>query len=260
MQVYLAATPDKLREAFRFTDRLAHVAYRVGSDGRLARQNLLARTHGGMMVLGDQECGPIRDVQALCRDVWRECGNRSFCGVAADFEREPSPDRAAFLEAMGRILARNGRQLYVPERYGAQVPQASVLICTALSGGTLRQRLEEAAEAFGRKRLALDLQRLRMAFPLPCPTGEGEPLGPEELEAIMGEKTPSVFYSADLCARYFTCTRGGESRFILFDDADTLRRKIQMGRDMGIQTGFLMYPETADLLPALFGKKQEKGL
>lgn len=259
MQVYLAATPDKLREAFSFTDRLAHVAYRVGSDGRLARQNLLARTQGGLMVLGDQGCGPIRDVQALCRDVWRECGNRSFGGVAADFELEPSPDRTAFLEALGRILARNGRQLFVPERYGAQVPQASVLICTALSGGTLRQRLEAAAEAFGRKRLALDLQRLRMAFPLPCPAGEGEPLEAEELEALMGEKAPSVFYSADLCARYFTCTQGGESRFILFDDADTLRRKIQTGRDMGIQTGFLMYPEVSDLLPALFGKKQEKG-
>ena len=58
MQIYLAATPDKLREAAQFTDRLAHVAYRVGPDGRLTRQNLLARTHGGLMVLGDRGCGP----------------------------------------------------------------------------------------------------------------------------------------------------------------------------------------------------------
>ena len=49
MQIYLAATPDKLREAAQFTDRLAHVAYRVGPDGRLTRQNLLARTHGGLI-------------------------------------------------------------------------------------------------------------------------------------------------------------------------------------------------------------------
>ena len=42
MQLYLAVTPDKLREAARYTDRLAHVAYRIGRDGRLARRDLLA--------------------------------------------------------------------------------------------------------------------------------------------------------------------------------------------------------------------------
>lgn len=259
MQIFLAVTPDKQRTASQYTDRLAHVAYQVGREGHLTRQALLARTFGGLMVLGDRDWDAVRDTAQLCREVWRECGNRNYCGVAADFEQPPSPDRVSFLEALGRVLARNRKQLLVPEEYGQQVRSAQVLICTALSGGTLRQRLEAAAEAFGRKRLALDLQRLRMAFPLPCPAGEGEPLEAEELEALMGEKAPSVFYSADLCARYFTCTQGGESRFILFDDADTLRRKIQTGRDMGIQTGFLMYPEVSDLLPALFGKKQEKG-
>jgi len=253
VQTYLAVTPDKLREAARFTDRFAHVAYQVGRDGRLTRQALLARTRGGMMVLGDRDCGPIRDNAALCRDVWRECGNRGFGGVVADFEHPPTPDRAAFLESLGRILARNNKQLYVPECYGDRVQQASVLICTALSGGTLRQRLEEAAQTFGGKRLALDLQRLRMSFPLPCPTGEGAPLSAGEMEELLGRRQPAVFYSNDLCAKYFTCTGNSESRFILFDDAGTLQRKIQLGQDMGLGAGFLMYPEVADLLPALFG-------
>ena len=256
MQIYLAATPDKLREAAQFTDRLAHVAYRVGPDGRLTRQNLLARTHGGLMVLGDRGCGPVRDAAALCRDVWRECGNRGFGGVVADFEQSPAPDRAAFLEALGRVLSRNNRRLFVPESYGAAVPQAHVLICTALSGGALRQRLEEAAGVYGLRRLALDLQRLRMSFPLPCPSGEGTPLEPAELTALMERRDPAVFYSTDLCAKYFTCTEGGESRFILFDDAGSLRRKIQLGQDMGITAGFLMYPEVSDLLPELFAGRK----
>ena len=41
-----------------------------------------------------------RDPAALCRDVWRECGNRGYGGVLADFERPPSEDRTAFLEAL----------------------------------------------------------------------------------------------------------------------------------------------------------------
>ena len=256
MQLFLAVTPDKLREAARYTDRLAHVAYRVGPDGRLARQNLLARTRGGLMVLGDQGCGVIRDTAALCRDVWRECGNRGFGGVTADFEQPPSPDRTAFLEALGNILGRNNRRLYVPESYGRQVPQASVLVCTALSGGNLRQRLEECGQLYGRQRLALDLQRLRMSFPLPCPSGEGRPMESHELADLLAQKQPSVFYSGDLCARYFTTAENDESRFILFDDAETLRRKIRLGQELGIGAGFLMYPEVEDLLPELFGQRR----
>ena len=255
MQIYLAVTPDKLREAYGFTDQLAYMAYRIGPEGRLTRQNLPMRTQGGLMMLGDRACGPVRDIPALCRDVWRECGNRNFGGVVADFELEAAPDRTAFLEALSRVLTRNGKQLFVPEEYGSRVPLASVLVCTALSGGVLRQRLEEAGQTFGQRRMALDLQRLRMSFPLPCPSGEGMHLTETQLEELLRSKQPNLFYSGDLCAKYFTANAGGESRFVLFDDADTLRRKIQMGRELGIGTGFLMYPETADLLPELYRKK-----
>jgi len=252
--LYLAVTPDKLKEAGRYTDRLAHVAYRIGKEGRLVRRDLLARTRGGLMVLGDREGGPVRDPAALCRDVWRECGNRGYGGVLADFEQPETQDKASFLSALGRVLARNGRWLFVPEPYGAQVAQATVLICTAMSGGNLRQRLEEAINRYGRGRVALDVQRLRMSFPLPCPSGEGQPLTGEELTALLERKQQSVFYSSDLCAKYFTDTDGSGSRFVLFDDTDTLRKKLHLGQELGISTAFLMYPEVADILPDLLGR------
>ena len=180
MQIYLAVTPDRLRQALSYTDRPAHVAYRVGEDGRLTRHSLLAATRGGLMVLGDEGEHALRDPVQLCREVWRECGNRGYTGVIADFEGPVSDARTAFLCRLGEVLARNRRQLLVPEPYGRLAPTARVLISTALSGGTLRQRLEEAAAVYGGDRLALDLQRLRMDFPLPCPSGEGRPLtGPE---------------------------------------------------------------------------------
>ncbi len=72
---------------------------------------------------------------------------------------------------------------------------------------------------------------------------------------MMAQRQPSVFYSGDLCAKYFTSTQEGESRFVLFDDAGTLRRKMQLGRELGIATGLLMYPEVEDILPELFGRR-----
>lgn len=259
MQLYLAVTPDKLREAARYTDRLAHVAYRVDREGRLTRRDLLARTRGGLMVLGDQDCGFIRDPAALCRDVWRECGNRGYGGVLADFEKPPAEDRTAYLEALGRILARNGKRLFVPEGYGGRIEQAMVLVCTALSGGNLRQRLTDCIQRFGQGRVALDFQRLQMSFPLPCPSGEGEPLDREKLEEMRQQKGQSVFYSGDLFAKYFTFTDKGNSRFVVFDDASTMQRKLRLGQELGIGTGFFMYPEVEDLLPELMGQKRRDG-
>ena len=175
--------------------------------------------------------------------------------MAADFEENPTPDKAAFLEALSRVFVRNRMRLFVPEAYGRAVPQAHVLICTAISGGTLRQRLNEAAQMFGQQRLALDLQRLRMSFPLPCPEGEGTPLNGEEFNGMLRQRQPTIFYSGDLCAKYFTCTEQNNSRFVLFDDADTLRRKIQLGQEMNLSAAFLMYPEVSDLLPELFRRQ-----
>ncbi len=251
MQLYLAVTPDKLDAALKCTDRIAHVAYRIGGDGHLERRALPGGVRGGIMVLGDGDCGKITDGDALCREVWRECTNRGFGSVMADFVQPCMQDKADFLRKLCDTLLRGGRELYIPENYGCEVERAAVLICTAISGGMLCQRLEEAKERFG-DRIALDLQRLRMDFSLPCPRGEGRPLDCEALQALLSEE-PAVFFSEDLCAKYFVHPCGCELRFVLFDDAHTLRKKLQLARHMGIGTAFLMYPEAEDLLPELFG-------
>ena len=241
-----------LETALKYTDRIAHVAYRIGSDGHLERQELPPRLHGGVMVLCDDGCGEIGDMDRLCGEVWRECVARGFGSVMADFEQSCTPDRAQFLRKLCDILMRNRRGLFVSESYGCEVDRAAVLICTAVSGGTLCQRLEEAKARFG-NRVALDLQRLRMDFPLPCPGGEGCALDRETLCAFLGEK-PDVFFSEDLCAKYFTRPCECELRFVLFDDAVTLRKKLHLAGNMGIGTAFLMYPEAEDILPELFSR------
>ena len=64
-----------------------------------------------------------------------------------------------------------------------------------------------------------------------------------------------MFFSQELCARYFTYTRNREIHFVLFDDADTMTQKMNTAAGMGFSTAFLMYPEVRDLLPKLFPGK-----
>ena len=76
-------------------------------------------------------------------------------------------------------------------------------------------------------------------------------LTPEELASLRERCGAAVFFSEELCANYFSYTAQGRAHFVLFDTAETLRRKLRLGRERGMETAFLMYPEVSDLLPEL---------
>lgn len=253
MQSFVAVTPEQAREAASYNRGLAHVAYRIGPGSTLLRQSMLLDTRGGLLSISDRDAPFIEEPVALCAAVLRECGRRNYSGVLLDFEESPRRDRLAFAERLSQALSPSRRTLYLPENYAGAAQNAVVLICTALSGGNFRERLQEAAGTYGGAgRLALDMQRLRMDFRLPARSGEGNPLSSEAFGRLMERKSPSIFFSQDLCARYFTYTVDSEAHFVLFDDADTLHQKLKIGAAMGFSAAFFMWPEVQDIAPALF--------
>lgn len=260
MQIYLAVTPEASREALTHCRNLAHVAYRIGPGSALLRQSLLLQTKGGLLSVSDREAPFIDSPESLRDAVLRECGRRAYSGVLLDFEEAPRRDRKAFAAALAPALSASRRTLYLPERYAEAVPGGIVLVCTAVSGGSFSQYLQDAAaQAGGAGHLALDVQRLRMDFRLPARSGEGEPLTGEALAALMERESPAVFFSQDLCARYFTYSRNAEAHFVLFDDAETLNRKLRLGAGMGFSAAFLMWPEVRDIAERLFAPWRGNG-
>lgn len=250
MQIYLAVTPGEYQSAAKYSRLFAHVAYRIGPESQLLRQSLLLQTRGGLLALGDRDAPPISAPEALCAGILRECARRSYTGVLLDFEARPTDDRKVFAGMLAQHLRKTRRTLYVPE--SCAVPGAVPLICTALSGGSFPQRLQEAARQFGgAELLGLDVQRLRMDFTLPAKSGEGRPLSEEEFRSLVEKESPAVFFSQELCARYFTYMQGQETHFVLFDDESTLRQKLKTGEAMGFSAAFFMWPEIRDIAPKL---------
>lgn len=192
MQVYLAVTPGQAQAAAKYRRPLAHVAYRIGEGSVLLRQNLLLQTQGGLLSVSDRKAPVIDDPEALCAAVLRECGRRNYQGILLDFEEPPRPDRQTFIRRLDEVAGR--RALYLPERYAEGTKNAVPLICAAVSGGNFTERLREAAGQRG-GRLALDMERLRMDFRLPAPTGQGEPLSAAALSRLMEQEAPAVFFS-----------------------------------------------------------------
>ena len=251
LPLYLAVSPREISDAAQFACPKAYAAYRIGPDNSLLRQALPLNLSGGLLLLSDREAPPVPDPPALSAALRRECRRWGFSGAVLDFEGPPRADLQALAKALAGELPR--QLLLTPEAYA--VPGGTVLLNSAISGGDFRQYLQDGHQHWGQA--ALDLQRLRMDFPLPCPSGEGRPLTQEALDALLQDH-PSIFFSQELCARYFTSRKGGETRFVLFDDAETLRRKLRIAQSCGISTAICMYPEVRDLLPQLFPQRQPR--
>ncbi len=244
MQFYLAAGAGDALPRGRFCP--VRATYRLGARLLSAVGN--TPVQGGLMLVGDsRECGPD---DVLARDILRECLRRSYDGVVLDWYHN-GPDRGTLTALIGQLCPQYDRRLFVPERYAAHAPRATVLLNTAVSGGTLNSCLSEGVRRFGAERLALDLERLRLDFVLPMSANVRRPLTAAELRQLREGK--SVYFSEELCARYFTYRTGSESHYVLFDDAQTLRKKAALAENMGIREGFFMLPEVSDITGELLG-------
>jgi len=191
---------------------------------------------GGLMVVDDKDFNPLGSIGPLCQEIFRECQARGFSGAILDFENR-LPPLEQIAARLDEAFTRRGWTLYIPERFAHVAPHARVMIPSALSGGSLQQRLEEALERFGESRTVLALEKRSEDFRLPSPTGSGQPLTDQELEELRQRLSPSVFFSRELCARYFTYnSRESGPHFVLFDDSDTLRRKVEVAHQLNIHT------------------------
>ena len=239
--------PRQLGQLQGFSVLPAHLAYRIGRGPHLFRSEGSVPPQGGVMVLDASGFDGFGAGEPFCQEVVRECAARGFRGAVCDFEQGGVPLRAEVVRRLGEGFARRGWTLYVTEPYGHSSPRARVMIPSALSGGSLSRRLEEAAERFGRERVTLAVQRVAEDFFLPSPTGSGVPLSRRELEEKLEQLHPSVFFSHELCARYFTyMSRESGAHFVLFDDRDTLRKKLEVAQELGITSAVAALPEVLD--------------
>jgi hypothetical protein len=261
MRLYLSAAPEHMEAAGRFGLRPAYLAFRAGAGGRLLIRRGGGDFRGGLLVITDASFPPLSEWERadLSRELCGECSARGADGVLADFEAAPRGDSSALLRSICSGLSGDGRRLYVPESFGGDVEGAHVAVCTAVSGGTLKYRLCEALRRFGQKRTAVDIARSSMDFTLPSPSGVGRSASEDELAALTARLRPRVFYSPELCAKYFTYSDRGRTHLFLFDDAETIREKIRFAESLGICDGFLQYGETRSLLPRLFPQPERGG-
>lgn len=248
----LTVSPAESRPALSLGVPLAHMAYRVGGGPHLFRANMPVSARGGLMRIDDDGFDGLGESTTFCHEVMRECAARGFDGVICDFEARPLTVLGRVVAELGELMHKRGWPLYVTEPYGRFSDKTRVLIPSSLSGGSLYQRLAEAVQQWGATRVALAVERTAQDFFLPSPSGQGVSLSPEELAARMDALAPSVFFSNELCAHYFTyMSPQSGAHFVLFDDAGSIRKKLHIARSLDIPDAVLAYPQVKDLLPEI---------
>ncbi len=250
-QIYLVAPPESVSAAAATGFKVAHMIYRIGRGYHLFRSERARVNSGGLLVVdtgGYTGGGPS---SALMAEIIGECGRRNFEGIILDVGNAPAKPLFPLAGELGAEAKKNGLRLYVPEKMADSSAQASVLVSTALSGGTLHEHIVTALGKYGVGRVALEIERVRMDFTLPASNGTGKQLSPEAFAALVKQYAAKPFFSEALYAQYFTYWDKKGAHFVLFDDAESIRRKLVLAERMGIDSAFLFYPHVADLVSQL---------
>ena len=251
-RLILTAPPSAVQAASSYGLPIGHMAYRIGPGGHLLRANIPINLRGGLMLIDGSGFNGRADPNAFCQQVIRECTARNFDGVILDFEGKPEPLLRQIVNKLGSLLLRRGWPLYVTEDYAESSDHTRIIIPSALSGGSLSKRISEAVERFGANRVALGIQRTAEDFTLPAPNGCGTPLSREELDQRIRSRGASIFFSDELCAHYFTyMSRQSGAHFVLFDNAGSIRKKIQIARNQGLCACILAWPEVDNIIKAI---------
>lgn len=232
--LYCAVTHQELSQLSPYGFFPALLAYRISPQLQLLRSCPPVSLAKGLMVLSVRDPLPTADPYPLCCQIVQECRMRGAAGVLADWE-ELSPPLWRLTQYLSQELPRFGLQLFVPEGCGSLSEQSRVLISSALSGGTLETRLREALSRWGSQRTALALERVQKDFILPCPDGQGRELDTNALQTFIRQRRPSIYWSEEYRARYFTYHDGARVHFVLFDDGPTLVKKLELAKQLGIR-------------------------
>ena len=210
--------------------------------GALRRRIAMLEPANSIMGVSDlvalaQEAGG--NVSRLCTDLVAEAEELGSPGVFLDFEQN-YPLMQDFLAEADEALAQARIPLDVPERCARGLRYAIAVCEAAVSGGSFDRRVEDLLGCYGPRRVAAMLQPICAGFDLPSEGASGQELSLTELAELRARYRAQVYFSKELCAKYFTyMDERAQGHFILFDDRSTMQEKNRRLEALGI-TSFVL--------------------
>lgn len=246
--IIIAAPPEYIVDASQTGYPVAHMIYRIGRGHHLFRAHGVNSSKGGLMVLDTDGYVGGGPSSTLITEILGECEKNNFRGIVLDTGGKFTSQLMLLAGHLASDGLKKGLKLYVHDVLAGASEHAVILVPTALSGGTLSEHIGDAIKRYGVHRVALEIERVRMDFTLPAKNGTGIELTADELQALIDQHHPQSFLSKDLCAYYFTYHDKKGTRFVLYDNATSIKRKLSVAAKLGIEDAFIFYPHVADII------------
>lgn len=226
---------------------LLDLCYTVDTHGTLTRVKIARAQNVQFVGLRDLIDVPI-PTEHLISQLLYELKRLKARGLFADLENN-APEARLFCTALDQALHTQGIPLFVPISRADDTQHAILTVETAISGGSLTERMEQLQQQYGKDRIAALLRPVSADFTLPATSPDGVSLTQEARERLRAQHDAQVFFSKELCAKYFTyMDEDAHGHFVLFDDASTLEDKMRQLSHQGIRYFFALYPDISNLL------------
>ncbi len=247
MNIYLSAPAGSAGEAC-FFGRVSLMAYRTGAGFHLYR-TVLPSGHFHLM---DVDCtgftgyGPH---EALILELLRECRGRGYSGVVLSLSARPTQPLVSFCELASQALSQEGIDLYLPLTFASFTDKSRLLVPARILSSGFSSGLNRLCSRYGPGRLALELERVYIDYTLPLKSGMGTELSEQACRELAG--SGHIFTSSELVCRYVSCIHRNRVHLVMWDDAETLREKLNIAQRMDIAAAFLYYPHIRDIASQL---------
>ncbi len=251
----LAVTPGLPLPRLPFPVDFAHMAYRIGPNLQLLRARPELELEGGLLMLSGTASCCRGNFDRFCEQLLSECHIRHMVGVVANWEL--SSQYASLVSELDRALAVENLEFWVPEYFSKDVTAGHIMISSQLSGGTLAARLQEAVQQWG-KRVALAIECTPWDFLLPCAPGQERPLEENQAQQLMSKHATRFWFSEALFAQYFTYQAESKLHLVQFDNAYSIRKKLELSKQFGLSGAMLSWDEIHRFSREIFSSPQKR--
>ena len=254
-RLLLAVAPGNVPPQLPVPFELAHMAYRIGPRCRLLRARPELALTGGFLMISGAAASCLGNLERFCQQVVSECQLHRAVGVIANWEL--ASQCAPLISQLDRALAEAQLEFWIPEYYAEAAANARIFLSSQLSGGSLAARLQEALNRWGH-RIALAVECTPWVFQLPCPSGRGTPLEDGQLQQLIADHNPHLWFSEALCTQYFTYLSENQLHLTLFDNGVSVRRKLELAARRGLSGAILSWNELAPFAREVFSSTQRR--
>ena len=226
------------------------MSYRISPGGLQFCDAITTQTRGGYLCVSDKNFkGALPEINDLYSQIIAQCNKRQFAGVLLDFENSLRLKAGPLVQALSERLASRRIDLIVDSQYANVAKSGKVLIGSELTGGSFASYLDASCKRFGARRLVLELSPMRRQFSASFKDERGKELTEETLAELVRSNRGKIYYSKDLCVNHFHMNNKTIPHYVLFDNNASLKDKINLAKQAGIETFTGFYEDVKGILP-----------